>query len=238
MLAFEILTMPARFHLEMPPDLQTMARHEFLLSGHRPARQPAPIRRVNSGHPTTLGSARPAADPGTQMIQALGFFSASLVLSLWIFWPAATGRALLAPLDIAPNLFAKFKYVDPLATGVPANHYVIDLLFGDVSRNLLVHQAWRRGEMPWWDPYTECGRPLSAEAHAVNISDPFKVLIFPLLPFELAYNWTRIATFLVSGAAAFALLRRFQFGFAAALWGGLLYQFAGCNAMMFSGPTV
>ncbi|HEY6169528.1 MAG TPA: hypothetical protein VI454_15915 [Verrucomicrobiae bacterium] len=193
---------------------------------------------MNYGNPIAPEPVRPATRVRARLLPALGFFAASLALCLWMFWPAATGRALLAPLDIAPNLFAKFKYVDPAATGVPANHYIIDLILGDVSRNLLVHEAWRRGEMPWWDPYTDCGRPLAAEAHAVNISDPFKVLIFHLLPFELAYNWVRIVTFLVSGAAAFALLRRFKSGFAAAFWGGLLYQFAGCNAMMFSGPTV
>src|SRR5262245_43430236 len=121
---------------------------------------------------------------------------------------------MLAPLDIPPNLFAKFKYVDRAATGVPANHYVIDLIRGDVSRNWLVHQAWKRGEMPWWDPYIEGGKPLAAEAHAVNISDPFKVLLFHLLPFEAAYNWVRIVPFIVSGLTAFCLLRHFQFTFA------------------------
>ena len=171
-------------------------------------------------------------------LPALGFLAVSLALTLGMFWPAATGRALLAPLDLAPNLFSKFKYVDPAATGVPANHYVIDLLLGDVSRNRLVHEAWRRGEMPWWDPYTEAGRPLAAEANAINVSDPFKVLLFHLLPFEAAYNWVRIVTFLVSGVGAFLLLRHFGFCFSACAWGALLYQFAGCNAMMFSGPTV
>jgi hypothetical protein len=128
--------------------------------------------------------------------------------------------------------------VDPTATGVPANHYVIDLIAGDVSRNLLVYQAWQRGEMPWWDPYTDGGRPLAAEAHAVNVTDPFKIILFRLLPFELAYNWTRIVTFLVSGLTAFLLLRHFRFSAGACIWGGLLYEFAGANAMMFSGPTV
>lgn len=166
------------------------------------------------------------------------FFAISLALCLTIFWPAATGRALLAPLDLAPNLFSKYRYVDPAANGIPANHYVVDLILGDVSRNWLVHQGWRRGEMPWWDPYIEGGRPLAAEAHGVNVSDPFKVVIFHLLPFELAYNWIRIVTFVVCGICAFLLLRHLGFSLSASLWGALLYQFAGCNAIMFSGPTV
>lgn len=166
------------------------------------------------------------------------FFLLSLAVTLVMFWPAAIGKKILAPLDIPPHLFAKYHYVDPTAKGVPANHYVIDLILGDVSRNLLVHQAWRRGEMPWWDPYINGGKPLAAEANAVNVSDPFKVVLFHLLPFELAYNWIRLVPFVLSGLLAFWLFRHLDFGFTPALWGGLLYQFAGCNVMLFSGPTI
>jgi hypothetical protein len=176
--------------------------------------------------------------PRTARLGILLFALVSLAITLLMFWPAAIGQKLLAPLDIPPNLFSKFKWVDSSANGVPANHYVIDLLLGDLSRNWLVHQAWQRGEMPWWDPYTAGGRPLCAEANAVNASDPFKILLFHGLPFELAYNWARLVPFLVSGLTAFCLLRSFRFAFAPAVWGGLLYQFAGCNAIMFSGPTI
>lgn len=145
---------------------------------------------------------------------------------------------MLAPLDVPPNLFPKFRYVDPAASGVPANHHVVDLMLGDVSRNLLVYNAWRHGEMPWWDPYTDSGKPLAAEANAVNASDPFKVLLFHLLRFESAYNWIRIIPFLLCGLTAFALMRQLGFGFHGAMWGALLYEFAGCNFVMFSGPSV
>lgn len=149
-----------------------------------------------------------------------GFVAVNTLVVLVMFWPAMTGEKILAPVDIPPNLFSKFRYVDPGASGVPDNHYVIDLMLGDLSRNLLVYQAWRNGEMPWWDPFTDCGKPLAAEANAVNVSDPFKVILFHLLPFELAYNWIRIVPFLVSGMLAFGLLRHFGFAFTPALWGG------------------
>jgi hypothetical protein len=168
----------------------------------------------------------------------VAFLGINALLLLLFFWPAVTGRALLAPLNIAPTLFAKYEFVDPNADVASANHYTIDLMLGDLSRNWLVHQAWRRGEMPWWDPFTDGGRPLAAEAHAVNASDPVKFIAFALLPFEAAYNWARILPFLVSGLAAFLLLRSFGFPFAPACWGGLLYEFAGCNFLLFSGPTI
>src|SRR4051794_36310974 len=94
------------------------------------------------------------------------FLLINALILLVFFWPAIVGRSLLAPLDIAPNFFPKYHYADPNANGVPANHYVIDMILGDLSRNLLVHEAWQRGEMPWWDPYTDAGKPLAAEANS------------------------------------------------------------------------
>lgn len=196
---------------------------------------------MQTTQPSSRESSAVAPPPGSRdrrLVQTLAFLLLSTAVTLALFWPAVTGQKLLAPLDIAPNLFAKFRYVDPAARGVPANHYVIDLMFSDLSRNFLVHEAWRAGEMPWWDPYTEGGRPLAAESNAVNISDPIKVLLFHWLPFTAAYNWIRILPFILSGVFAFCLWRHFGFGVAPSVWGGLLYQFAGCNFIMFSGPTV
>lgn len=187
--------------------------------------------------PDTL--AQPTATRSARAARAwLLFFVINATILAVFFWPAITGSAMLAPLDIPPNLFSKFRYVDPNASGVPANHYLVDLMTSDVSRNMLVYEAWQRGEMPWWDPYTDGGKPLAAEANAVNISDPFKVLLFRVLRFESAYNWIRIIPFLLSGLTAFALLRQLGIGFNGATWGALLYEFAGCNFVMFSGPTV
>ncbi|HWN97111.1 MAG TPA: hypothetical protein VNT99_18925, partial [Methylomirabilota bacterium] len=63
--------------------------------------------------------------------EAAFFFLISLTITLVLFWPAAVGEKIFAPVDIAPNFFPKFRYVDPTAAGVPANHYVIDMILGD-----------------------------------------------------------------------------------------------------------
>jgi hypothetical protein len=166
------------------------------------------------------------------------FLGLNALLLAVFFWPALTGSALLAPLDIPSNLFSKYRYLDPSADGVPKNHYPIDLIIGDLPRNVLVHEAWQRGEFPWWDPFTHRGRPLAAEANAVNASDPVKFLIYRLLPFEAAYNWARVVPFFISGLTMFLLLRRLGVRGSFATWGALLYEFAGCNFVMFSGPMV
>ena len=166
------------------------------------------------------------------------FLGLNALLLAVLFWPALSGRALLAPLDIPANFFSKYRYLDPAADGVPKNHYVLDLIIGDLPRNVLVHEAWQRGEIPWWDPFTHRGRPLAAEANAVNASDPVKFLLYRLLPFEAAYNWARVVPFFISGLTMFLLLRRLGVRGPFATWGALLYEFAGCNFVMFSGPMV
>ena len=72
----------------------------------------------------------------------------------------------------------------------------------------------------------------------MNASDPVKFLLYRLLPFEAAYNWARVVPFFISGVTMFLLLRRLGVRWAFATWGALLYEFAGCNFVMFSGPMV
>ena len=73
-----------------------------------------------------------------------------------------------------------------------------------------IYDGYRRGEIPWWDPYSFAGRPLLADAH-VNGTDWIRVLLYRLLPFEAAYNWTRLAHFLITGLGMLLLLRAFNF---------------------------
>ncbi len=96
---------------------------------------------------------------------------------------------LLALLDIAPALFSKYRYVDPAASKIPANHFIIDQLTYDLPLQYTIYNSYRAGEVPWWDQYTYGGRPLLADAH-INGTDPLRVLLYCLLPFEAAYNWT------------------------------------------------
>lgn len=160
---------------------------------------------------------------------------AGAALALALFRGALWGERLLAPLDLAPALMAKYRWMDPAHSGVPANHYVIDQLTYDLPLQHTLHAAWRRGEVPWWDPYTFGGRPLLADAH-VNGTDPVRLLCYLTLPFELAYNWTLILHWALSGAGLFALLRRWQFDLTTSLGLALAGQCAGYHAIFFGHP--
>lgn len=165
----------------------------------------------------------------------LTFLLADLLLALVMFRDGLWGASLLAPLDLAPVLFSKFRYVDPQAGSVPGNHYIIDQLTYDLPLQYTIHKAYRSGEMPWWDPYTFGGRPLLADAH-VNGTDPLRVLCDLLLPFELAYNWTLLGHWLLLGTGMFLLLRHWRFNSWICAGLALAWQLAGCHTIKWGHP--
>lgn len=167
----------------------------------------------------------------------LWFLAVSALLSLFVFRDAPWGQSLLAPVDIAPALFSKYRWMDPQSTGIPANHHAIDQLTYDLPLQHTIYHAVRRGEMPWWDPYAWCGHPLLADAH-INGTDPIRLLLYLLLPFALAYNWTLILHFFFGGLGMFLLLRHLQFKpWNCVLW-ALTYQFASGHTVTVSHPWI
>lgn len=165
------------------------------------------------------------------------FLGASLLACLVVFRGGMWGSSLLAPLDIAPTMFSKWHAVAPEAPSVPRNHYIIDQLTYDLPLQWTIYHAVRAGEIPWWDPYTYCGRPLLADAH-VNGTDPFRLLCYLTLPFEWAYNWTRILHSLATGLGMFLLLRALGFTPCVNVLLALVWQFAGCQTVFFGHPWI
>lgn len=148
------------------------------------------------------------------------------------------GRSITAPLDIAPALWERYQYMDPGSSGIPANHTIVDQLSYDLPLQWTIYHAYRRGEIPWWDPYTYCGRPLLADSH-VNGMDPVRLLLYLAVPdFVTAYNWTLVLHHLVLAVGLFLLLR--HLGASAIVAGGLALagQFAGGFTLFIGHPWI
>src|ERR1051326_6393731 len=116
------------------------------------------------------------------------FLVLSICATVFIYREALWGDRLLAPLDVGPTLFSKYRWMDPQASGVPKNHYILDMFDFELPRQLAAYQSLHLGEFPWWEPYSDGGHPLAAEAHN-NLTDPFRLLLYHLFPFVLAFNW-------------------------------------------------
>ena len=165
------------------------------------------------------------------------FLIVQSLATLLVFRDALWGGALLAPIDIAPALFSKYRYVDPQTTGIPANHHSIDQLYFDLPMQWTIYHAYHRGEIPWWDPYTYTGMPLLGDMHS-NGANPVRLAMYALLPFELAYNWTLILYAALSGLGMFLLLRRWKFSHWLCVALAITYEFAGFNLMEFMHPYI
>lgn len=165
------------------------------------------------------------------------FVLCSVLICLVVFHGAFTGSRILAPLDIAPTIFSKYRYVNPTAGNVPANHYIIDQITFDLPLQHTIYRAYRNGEIPWWDPYTYAGRPFLADAH-INGTDPIRILCYLTLPFVIAYNWNLILKSILTGLGMFVLLRHLRFPVSIALPLAFTYEFAGCFAFFFSHPWI
>lgn len=155
-----------------------------------------------------------------------------------MFGDALRGRSLLAPVDIAPALWPQYRFVDPASNGIPQNHFVVDQLGYDLPLQWTLWHAWRRGEVPWWDPFTYGGRPLLADAH-VSATDPVRIVCYLAFGrFELAYNWTLLAHSIGMGLGVFFLLRRLGVSAQIGAITGLLAMFAGSSGIFFSHPWI
>ncbi len=159
----------------------------------------------------------------------LVFLALSFALAIFAFGHAMTGRTLLAPLDIGWDFFEHYRWVNPHADGLPQNQFLIDVFDHELPRQYSIYQAVRRGEFPWWDPYTDSGRPLAAEGH-IGGTDPIRLALYAVLPFEVAYNWSKICSSLLFGLGAFLLLRGLGFPAWLSIGCALAYQFAGNHA--------
>jgi hypothetical protein len=164
-----------------------------------------------------------------------GFALAQAVVLTIVFQGGLWGSSLLAPIDIAPALFPKYRALDANSTGVPANHHIIDQLTYDLPLQYTIHEALQRGEVPWWDPYTLGGRPLLADA-TISGTDPIRWLLYRLFSFEAAYNWVRVLHSIFTGLGMLLLLWRAGFALWISLPLAVAYQFAGGH-ILFYGQT-
>ncbi len=195
-----------------------------------------PSNSTAEDSPHSLVSATTRAARGWKKPLLL-FLLANMALCLFVFRGGLWGNSLLAPLDILPALDAKFHFMDPNSSGIPANQFIVDQVTYDLPIQHTIYEAYRRGEIPWWDPFTWAGRPLLAEAH-INGTDPIRVANYLLLPFEMAYNWTRILHFIFGGLGMLFLLRHWRFPDCTCILLALTYEFAGCQALHFGHPWI
>ena len=147
-----------------------------------------------------------------------------------VFGSALWGRSLLAPLDIPAAMYSKYHWLNEAQGPVPNNHYIVDIYAHELPRQYSIYRGLQAGEFPWWDPYTDCGRPLVAEGH-ISGTDALRLALYRLLPFVPAYNLAKLLHSLLLGLGVFVLLQRWGHRLWVAVGLALAFEFAGTFAL-------
>ena len=88
-----------------------------------------------------------------------------------------------------------------------------------------IQQMCRRGQLPYWNPYLNCGQPLLANPNLLFFY-PYTLLNI-LLPIDLAYPLFYVVHFALAGIGTFLLARRWGQSRQAAFFAGFVFAFSG-----------
>src|SRR5271157_920841 len=104
------------------------------------------------------------------------------------------------------------------------------LFFRDISNYTypcarFIQQMCRHGELPYWNPYLNCGQPLLENPNLLFFY-PYTLLII-LLPIDLAYPLHYVIHFALAGIGTFILARRWGQSRPAAFFAGFAFAFSG-----------
>ena len=103
--------------------------------------------------------------------------------------------------------------------------------FGDIFRlyypqRAVYAQALRQGRLPLWSPDILSGYPLLAEGE-MGAFYPLNLLLYGLLPMDIALNYSIILHFMIAGLAMYLFARSLGLGPFGGLMAGLTYAFSG-----------
>lgn len=97
---------------------------------------------------------------------------------------------------------------------------------------LFLQEQIRSGMFPWWTSRIQSGFPLLAEGQ-IGAFYPVNLLFFYFLPGIVAYNYGILFHYILGAGLFYILLRRFQIGSVASVWGTLIYLFASTQGGYF-----
>lgn len=154
-------------------------------------------------------------------IAPIGLF---VLLPVLLLGPTLTGARTLIPAD---NLYEwqPWRSLAPaLGIGIPHNALLSDLVLENYAWKRFLVAAFRRGELPLWNPYLFAGAPFLANGQSSALY-PF-TLLFLVLPIPQAYGLFNALQLFLAALGMYALARVWGLGRAAATLAGVAYAFS------------
>lgn len=132
----------------------------------------------------------------------------------WQEWWPCLGLTMLTALCFAPAWAGRSLLYGGL--DIRTIHYPLHAAYAS---------ALRQGHLLLWTPLLACGFPLFAEGQMGGLYPP-NLLLFRLLPLDLAHNWGPLLHLLLAQVAACAFVRRLGLGRVAAAVAGFVYAWS------------
>lgn len=155
--------------------------------------------------------------------QVLGGWLALAVLLALAFLPVVTGRQTLLPIQAGVMPDGPWRYQGPRPKPAVFDPAASAIKYVPYMR--LVSEMWRRGEIPFWNPYAGGGVPLLANAEAFSTA-PLRLPLY-VSPTPSVWNGYWLGRLLLAGGLAFMLALHLGLSFLPALAAGTAWMLGG-----------
>jgi len=151
-----------------------------------------------------------------------------IIFVLLFFWQFFFKGLLPIPSDTIIGLYHPFRdfYAKEYPRGIPFKNFLItDPVRQQYPWRKLSIEAFKRFELPLWNPYNFSGTPLLANFQSASFY-PFNLLFF-ILPFSFAWSFLILFEPLLSAIFLFFYLKNLKLNVWASFLGSIVFAFSG-----------
>ncbi|HXF70613.1 MAG TPA: oligosaccharide flippase family protein [Thermoflexus sp.] len=173
---------------------------------------------------------------GGAFVAAVGPILLFAGLPMLLLGPTLTGSRTLIPAD---NLYEWQPWraaAEAFGIAVPHNALLSDLVLENYAWKRFLVAAFRRGELPLWNPYLFAGAPFLANGQHSALY-PFTVL-FLIFPIHQAYGLFNALQLFLAGLGMYLLARTWGLGRAAATFAGVAYELSAFMVVSLVFPMI
>ncbi|WP_376788677.1 oligosaccharide flippase family protein [Thermoflexus sp.] len=170
------------------------------------------------------------------ILAAIGPILVFIGLPVLLLGPTLTGARTLVPAD---NLYEWQPWraaAERFGITIPHNALLSDLVLENYAWKRFLVSAFRRGELPLWNPYLFAGAPFLANGQHSALY-PF-TLLFLIFPIPQAYSLFNALQLFLAGLGMYGLARAWGLGRAAATFAGVAYELSAFMVVSLVFPMI
>lgn len=167
------------------------------------------------------------------------FYPIALFFIVGVFFYKIFSGLLPVPTDALVGLYHPWRdaYITEYPRGIPFKNFLItDPIRQQIPWRKIAIDQWKKGQIPWWNPYTFSGTSLAGNIQAA-VFYPFNILFF-LFSFPVAWTVLIVIQPILAGIFLFLFLKHKDIHPLAALVGSVAWCFSGFNIAWLTWGTI